>query len=109
MNIQDSAVLKDKTMQNVKQSLERVSTIDNKDGFRVDMLEYINQSSYNNNDMFFYDMMEFIRFLRPDNEAVAYTTPNHLIFLNSPGHIGENVRQWDFIYDHECMHQLWDT
>ena len=109
MNIQDSAVLKDKTMQNVKQSLERVSTIDNKDGFRVDMLEYINQSSYNNNDMFFYDMMEFIRFLKPDNEAVAYTTPNHLIFLNSPGHIGENVRQWDFIYDHECMHQLWET
>lgn len=71
MDIKDSAVLKDKTMQRVKRSLENVSSIDNKDGFRVDMLEYINQSSYNNNDMFFYDMMEFIRFLKPGDESVA--------------------------------------
>lgn len=109
MDIKDSAVLKDKTMQRVKRSLENVSSIDNKDGFRVDMLEYINQSSYNNNDMFFYDMMEFIRFLKPGDESVAYTTPDHLIYLNAPGQIGEKVRQWDFVYDHECMHQLWDT
>ena len=109
MKIQDSEVLKDKTMQRVKQSLENISSIDNQEEFRVDMLEYINYSSYNNNDMFFYDMMEFIRFLKPDDDSVAYTTPEHLIYLNSPGKIGKNKRQWDFIYDHECMHQLWET
>ena len=109
MRIEDSLVLKDKTMAKVKASLEKVSEIDNKEEFRVDMLEYINQSSYNNDDMFFYDMMEFIRFLKPSSKSVAYTDPNHLVFLNSPGVIGESVRQWDFIYDHECLHQLWDT
>ena len=109
MKIQDSEVLKDRTMQKVKHSLENISSIDNQEEFRVDMLEYINYSSYNNNDMFFYDMMEFIRFLKPDDDSVAYTTPEHLIYLNSPGKIGKNKRQWDFIYDHECMHQLWET
>ena len=109
MKIQDSEVLKDRTMQKVKQSLENISSIDNQEEFRVDMLEYINYSSYNNNDMFFYDMMEFIRFLKPDDDSVAYTTPEHLIYLNSPGKIGKNKHQWDFIYDHECMHQLWET
>ena len=104
-----SSLLNDKDFKYVKESLIEISKIDHKENFRVKTLEYINDTSDDQDDIFFYDMMEFIRFLRPDDDAVAYTTPDHLIYLNCPGHIGESVRQWDFIYDHECLHQLWDT
>lgn len=93
----------------VKDSLIKVSEIDNKEQFRVKLLEYIDSTADNNDDMFFYDMMEFIRFLHPDDKAIAFTTPDKLIYLNSPGKPGENRRVWDFIYCHECLHQLWET
>lgn len=93
----------------VKDSLIKVSEIDNKEQFRVKLLEYIDSTADNNDDMFFYDMMEFIRFLNPDSNAIAFTTPDKLIYLNSPGKPGENRRVWDFIYCHECLHQLWET
>ena len=54
-------------------------------------------------------MMEFCRFLKPDPKTTAYTTPDHIIYLNAPGVFGEKVREWDFIYCHECLHQLWET
>ena len=105
-----SSLLNDEDLKHVKNSLINVSEIDNKDKFRVKTVEYINDSSYNNDDMFFYDMIEFIRFLKPGDDAVAYTTPDKEIFLNCPGkEIGEKVRIWEFVYDHECLHQLWDT
>ena len=104
-----SSLLNDEDFKYVKESLEQVSKIDGKQNFRVKTLEYINDSSGNNDDMFFYDMLEFVRFLMPDSDSVAYTTPECLIYLNCPGTIGESVRFWDFIYDHECLHQLWDT
>ena len=104
-----SSLLNDEDFKYVKESLEQVSKVDGKQNFRVKTLEYINDSSGNNDDMFFYDMLEFVRFLMPDSDSVAYTTPEHLIYLNCPGTIGESVRFWDFIYDHECLHQLWDT
>ena len=104
-----SSLLNDEDFKYVKESLEQVSKVDGKQNFRVKTLEYINDSSGNNDDMFFYDMLEFVRFLMPDSDSVAYTTPERLIYLNCPGTIGESVRFWDFIYDHECLHQLWDT
>lgn len=104
-----SSLLNDKDFAEVKRSLIKVSEVDGKENFRVKMIEYINESADNNNDMFFYDMLEFTRFLMPDNDAVAYTTPEKLIFMNAPGKIGESRKQWDFIYCHECLHQLWDT
>ena len=104
-----SSLLNDEDFKYVKESLEQVSKVDGKQNFRVKTLEYINDSSGNNDDMFFYDMLEFVRFLMPDSDSVAYTTPERLIYLNCPGMIGESVRFWDFIYDHECLHQLWDT
>lgn len=93
----------------VKDSLIKVSEIDNKEQFRVKLLEYIDSTADNNDDMFFYDMMEFIRFLHPNDKSIAFTTPDKLIYLNSPGKPGENRRVWDFIYCHECLHQLWET
>lgn len=104
-----SSLLNSPEFKDVKKSLIEVSEIDNKEQFRVKLLEYIDATSDNNDDMFFYDMMEFIRFLNPNDDAIAYTTPDKRIFLNSPGKPGENRRQWDFIYCHECLHQLWDT
>lgn len=104
-----SSLLNDKDFALVKESLIKVSEIDNKEKFRVRMLEYINDTADNNNDMFFYDMLEFSRFLNPSDDSIAYTTPEKLIYLNAPGKVGESVRVWDFIYCHECLHQLWDT
>lgn len=104
-----STLLNDPDFIHVKNSLIKISEKDHKENFRVKMIEYINDSSDSEDDQFFYDMLEFIRFLDPSSEAVAYTTPNKLISLNAPGIIGENLRHWDFIYDHECLHQLWDT
>ena len=108
-----SSLLNTKDFKKLKESLIKASEVDNKDKFRVKMIEYINDSSDTNNDIFFYDMLEFVRFLNPNSDAAAYTTPEHLIFMNAPKggglNVGESVRKWDFIYDHECLHQLWDT
>jgi len=108
-----SSLLNDKELALVKDSLIKVSEKDGKEKFRVKMLEYINDISDNDDDEFFFDMIEFVRFLDPSSSDTAYTTPHHLIYMNAPSGgdnpIGENVRKWDFIYDHECLHQLWDT
>lgn len=104
-----SSLLNDKYFAAVKASLIAVSEKDNKEDFRVHMIEYINDTADNNDDMFFFDMVEFVRFLNPTDSSIAYTTPDHLIYLNSPGEVGESVRKWDFIFCHECLHQLWET
>lgn len=104
-----SSLLNDKYLVKVKESLLAISMIDNEEDFRVKMLEYINDTASDNDDKFFYDMVEFVRFLNPKNDAIAYTDPYRQIFLNSPGKIGKNIRYWDFIYCHECLHQLWET
>lgn len=106
-----SSLLNSESMSMVKNSLIQISEIDHKEEFRIDMLEYINDTADNEDDEFFYDMLKFVLFLDPNDESVAYTDPNHLIWMNAPdgGNIGEKVRPWDFVYCHECMHQLWDT
>lgn len=104
-----STLLNASDMSRVKESLILVSEIDGKEKFRVNMLEYIDDTADSEDDQFFYNMMPYIQFLNPDDEAVAYTTPDKLIYLNSPGTIGESLPHWDFIYCHECLHQLWDT
>ena len=108
-----SSLLNDKDFALVKDSLIKASEKDGKEKFRVKLLEYINDISDNDDDEFFFDMIEFVRFLDPSDNATAYTTPEHLIFMNAPSGgdnpIGENFRKWDFTYDHECLHQLWDT
>lgn len=112
MEIKSSLINSDE-FEFVKSSLIKASEKDNESEFRVKALEYINDTSDEKDDKFFYDMLEFVRFLDPSDEATAYTTPDHLIYLNCPSGggnpIGKSVRKWDFIYDHECLHQLWDT
>ena len=104
-----SSLLNSKDLKLLKNSLIAASEVDGKENFRVKLIEYVDDTADNEEDEFFYDMIEFCRFLKPDPETTAYTTPDHLIYLNAPGVFGEKVREWDFIYCHECLHQLWDT
>ena len=104
-----SSLINSKELKLLKDSLIAASEVDGKENFRVKLIEYVNDTADNEEDEFFYDMIEFCRFLKPDPETTAYTTPDHLIYLNAPGIFGEKVREWDFIYCHECLHQLWDT
>ncbi len=104
-----SSLLNNKDLKLLKDSLIAASEVDGKENFRVRLIEYIDDTADNEDDEFFYDMIEFCRFLIPDNETTAYTTPDHIIYLNAPGVFGEKVREWDFVYCHECLHQLWET
>ena len=104
-----SSLINSKELKLLKDSLIAASEVDGKENFRVRLIEYVDDTADNEEDEFFYDMIEFCRFLKPDPETTAYTTPDHLIYLNAPGVFGEKVREWDFIYCHECLHQLWDT
>ena len=104
-----SSLLNTKELKLLKDSLIAASEVDGKENFRVRLIEYIDDTADNEEDEFFYDMMEFCRFLKPDPETTAYTTPDHIIYLNAPGVFGEKMREWDFIYCHECLHQLWET
>lgn len=104
-----SSLLNSKELKLLKDSLIAASEVDGKENFRVRLIEYIDDTADNEEDEFFYDMIEFCRFLKPDPETTAYTTPEHLIYLNAPGVFGEKIREWDFVYCHECLHQLWET
>lgn len=110
-----SSLLNSKDFKLTKESLIEVSEHDHEENFRVKLIEYIDDTADNNDDMFFYDMLEFTRFLNPyeNPEAanhIAFTDPNKLIYLNAPNDIvGKSIRKWEFVYDHECLHQLWDT
>lgn len=110
-----SSILNSKSMRFVKKNIEALEPIDKETDFRVELIEYINDSSDAEDDQFFWEMLEFARFLNPEQytDSVAFTTPDKLIYLNAPSggpaNIGKKFKHWDFIYDHECLHQLWDT
>ena len=104
-----SSLLNSKDLKLLKESLIAASEVDGKENFRVRLIEYIDDTADNEDDEFFYEMLEFCRFLKPDPETTAYTTPDHIIYLNAPGVFGEKIREWDFVYCHECLHQLWET
>ena len=104
-----SSLFKYNEFKHLKNSIINISKIDDKQNFRVKMIEYINDTADNADDMFFFDMLPYSRFLHPNSDSIAYTTPEHLIYLNAPGKVGEKLRVWDFIYCHECLHQLWET
>ena len=111
-----SNLLNDVEFKAVKQSIIDASEDDKYQDFRVDTVEFINDASYDNDDQFFYEMLEFLRFYDYEHpkrlkKAIAYTKPDKRIYMNCPegGGVGEKLKKWEFIYDHECLHQLWDT
>lgn len=77
--------------------------------FKFDLVDFINTISSNEDDRYFIDMLPFLRFLKNDGQTTAYTDPHKMIYMNAPGIITENYNWWNSIYDHECLHQLWDT
>ena len=106
----NSTLINDEEFKWVKNSILNADDIDGEGSFRVSLVEYINDTADNDDDKYFYDMLPFVRFLTPGNEAIAYTDESKRIFLNAPcQQIGKNFKQWDFTFDHECLHQLWDT
>lgn len=106
----NSTLINDEEFKWVKNSILNADNIDGEGSFRVSLIEYINDTADNDDDKYFYDMLPFVRFLTPGSESIAYTDESKRIFLNAPcQHIGKNFKQWDFTFDHECLHQLWDT
>ena len=102
----DASFFEGDEMQALRHSL--YYKVDSSTSLREKILDYINASTYNPQDTYFYDMIPAIRFLYTDPESVAYTDRDKLIWLNPPHHF-QKVEEWDFIYYHECLHQLWDT
>ena len=106
----NSTLLNDEEFKWVKNSIINADDVDGEGAFRVKLIEYINDTADNDDDKYFFDMLPFVRFLEPGSEGIAYTDEAKLIFMNAPcQHIGKNFKQWDFTFDHECLHQLWDT
>ena len=79
--------------------------------WKADFIEFVNSDSSDNQSGFYYDMLPFVRFTDEGPDVGAYTTPDHKIWMNAPKGfgIGKQDFKWEFIYYHECLHQLWDT
>lgn len=106
----NSTLLNDEEFKWVKNSIINADDVDGEGAFRVKLIGYINDTADNDDDKYFFDMLPFVRFLEPGSEGIAYTDESKRIFMNAPcQHIGKNFKQWDFTFDHECLHQLWDT
>ncbi len=107
-----STLLNSKIFSTLKDSLIAVSEVDHKEKWRVSMVEYINTKAYQEKNKFFYDMVPSICFTF-DSDAkceVACTDEDGIIWMKAPNqHIGDSIRKWDFIFCHECLHQLWET
>lgn len=77
--------------------------------FRFDFTKYLNRSTKFNGYRFFWEMIPMIRFTIA-NKAIAYTNASKEIYLNIPSNdIPTQNEPWEFIYYHECLHQLFDT
>jgi len=118
-----SSLLNDEDFKFVKSSIIKASQHDGSEEnlkFRVDLVEWINDASYEDDDEFFYEMVDKMRFWEYDENLLdhflngaAYTKPDKRLYFNAPDggpfKIGKDEQMWEFIYDHECLHQLWDT
>ena len=77
--------------------------------FKSDLLEYINVETDTDTKEFFYYMLPYVRFI-VNSDDIAYTTPLKAICLCVPHpDVKTVIKNWYFIYLHECLHQLWDT
>jgi hypothetical protein len=79
--------------------------------WKADFIEFVNSDTADAQSSFYYDMLPFVRFTDEGHNVGAYTSPDHLIWMNAPQGFGIGTQdyKWEFIYFHECMHQLWDT
>ena len=96
-------------MAETKESIERID--DGNENVRKDLVQFIDDYNSTDDYDFFYNMIPNIRFmLVHDPNKIAHTCPDTTIWLNAPHPIHSYTnKNWDFIYCHECMHQIWDT
>ena len=91
--------------------LKSILETGDKEEWKADLIEFINSDTGDSSSTFFYNRLPFVRFIDEENNVAAYTAPDHRIYMNAPKGfgIGEDDYKWEFIYMHECMHQLWNT
>ena len=104
-----SFIENDKDFQWVMKSINNIK--DSNRDFRILLTEFINDMSSSNDDEFFFNSLPFLYFTNEGNDVIAYTKPDKFLYLNAPkgGGVGPNKPIWEFIYCHECLHQLWET
>lgn len=104
-----SFIESDKDFQWLMKSINNIK--DSNRDFRILLAEFINDLSSSNDDEYFFNSLPFLQFVNEGNDIIAYTKPDKFLYLNAPkgGGVGNNKAIWDFIYCHECLHQLWET
>ena len=77
--------------------------------FRFDLTKYLNFTTKFNGYRFFWEMLPMLRFTTK-KIAPGFTDEYKEIYLSIPW---ENIKTefsaWEFIYYHECLHQMFDT
>lgn len=77
--------------------------------WRLDFTKYLKITTRYYRYRFFWEMIPMIYFIQ-NNKGIAWTDSNHNIFLNIPhDKVKLEKEKWEFIYYHECLHQLFDT
>ena len=104
-----SFIENDKDFQWVMKSINNIK--DSNRDFRIMLTEFINDLSSSNDDEYFFNSLPFLQFVNEGNDVIAYTKPDKFLYLNAPkgGGVGADKPTWDFIFCHECLHQLWET
>ena len=77
--------------------------------WRFDFTKYLKTTTKYHKYKFFWEMIPMIYFIQ-NNKGIAWTDLDHNIFLNIPhDEVKLENQKWEFIYYHECLHQLFDT
>ena len=112
----------DRWYKSVKQTVKAASDVDGDETFRCKLLNFIRNKSDLDDAEVFTELMPMIRYLIPhetwklgsgtivNDEHIAFTTPDVHIFMNTDNKsITSSFAGWNFIYQHEVMHQMWNT
>ena len=77
--------------------------------WRLDFTKYLKLSTKYNGYRFFWELIPMIYFVTGKKD-IAWTDKNSNIYLNIPHRkVDLENEKWEFIYYHECLHQLFET
>lgn len=77
--------------------------------WRLDFTTYLKTTTKYNGYRFFWELIPMIYFTT-GKKGIAWTDANCNIFLNIPhAEVELKNTKWEFIYYHECLHQLFET
>lgn len=97
---------------NRSQFADSVYLMDEKDRvWGKEFAEYLRFRFELSGDDYFYDLVKALRYVNMGEDHVAWTDKECKIFLNATkgARIGQSDEKWLFIFEHECLHQIWDT